>query len=131
MKWNFSKSELEQIDSHFLSRSGASKLLVKVRQSALFPFAEMQAHPEDPGYWVVVVRDPDSKTISTINSMYHFKTLCIRNGVNLKALLAKNTRLDPNPESRRGFKTMGRAARALQSAQQKALPSPKFEDMLK
>lgn len=115
LNWKFSSQELEKIESHRLRKSSMYTLIKKIRRTGLFRFVEPRMHEDDEMglEWFVSVAEHGSSSLHAIWNMYHFKALCLHNGVNLKDLLAKgeSLELDLSPESRRGFKTVGQAPR--------------------
>lgn len=121
--WKFTPLELEKIEQQPLAKGSIYPLLHKVKQTGLFKFAEPRPHDDGEGWCVEVREEYPSAPAHAIWNMYHLKTLCLRNGIDLKQLLLQNKNTDFS-ENRRGFKTVGRLP------SENSLPPKKIADMI-
>ena len=105
LSWKFTPSEFESFELKPLSNSGAYALAKKVRRLGIFNGVEIE--PSDDGFsFVVVVRATNNGVPyrRAIKNLLHLKTLCKRNGIDLKQRIK-------NPSTTgaaRGFKTVAR-----------------------
>lgn len=122
LNWKFTPSETERIELQILTKSGIYPLLRKVRLTGLFRFAEARPHDDGEG-WCIAVAEEGVPELHALWNMHHLKTLCLRNGLNLKQLLQAGQAREAE-ENRRGFKTVGRLP------SENSLPPKKIADMI-